>query len=71
MIYTTTQTHSLGAKAALILGLCCRPLTVTPEDNFSLRGSTVASAIHEDVESGLAPFIIGLFICSSFFLLCG
>ncbi|KAF8828784.1 hypothetical protein HHX47_DHR3000279 [Lentinula edodes] len=57
-IYTSTQTHSLGLKAGVILGLTVRALEVTREDNFSLRGYTLRSALEEDKKKGLHPFIL-------------
>ncbi|KAJ3880065.1 pyridoxal phosphate-dependent transferase [Lentinula edodes] len=57
-IYTSTQTHSLGLKAGVILGLTVRALEVTREDNFSLRGHTLRSALEEDKKKGLHPFIL-------------
>ena len=61
MIYTTTQTHSLGAKAALILGLRERSLSVLPEDNYGLRGATLKQALEEDQKEGYHPFILSTF----------
>ncbi|KAJ3485385.1 hypothetical protein NLI96_g5001 [Meripilus lineatus] len=58
VIYTTTETHSLGQKAGLILGVRCRALKVTVEDNFALRGSTLLTALEEDSKRGKHPFII-------------
>ncbi|KAF4620333.1 hypothetical protein D9613_000357 [Agrocybe pediades] len=43
VIYVTTQTHSLGAKAALVLGLRLRSIDVTQEDSYSLRVATVGT----------------------------
>lgn len=59
VIYTTTQTHSLGKKAGLILGLECRSLEVNAEDDFALRGDTLRRAIDSDTENGKHPFILG------------
>ncbi|KAL5524396.1 BZZ1 [Sanghuangporus sanghuang] len=58
VIYTTTQTHSLGKKAALILGLRARALDVTLENAFSLRGTTLQAALGEDINAGLHPFAL-------------
>ncbi|KAI5119405.1 hypothetical protein M0805_005948 [Coniferiporia weirii] len=58
IIYTTTQTHSLGTKAALILGLQTRALEVCMEDGLSLRGSVLSDALEEDKKAGLHPFIL-------------
>ncbi|THU89379.1 hypothetical protein K435DRAFT_781667 [Dendrothele bispora CBS 962.96] len=58
VIYTTTQTHSLGVKAAMILGLSVVALEVKREDNFSLRGATLRATLEEDKQKGLKPFIL-------------
>lgn len=58
IIYTTTQTHSLGVKAALILGLECRALNVTSEDQFALKGITLEKALAEDTAKGKHPFVL-------------
>jgi hypothetical protein len=60
VLYTTTQTHSLGKKAGLVLGLKVRALEVTAEDDFALRGETLEMALKEDVNAGLHPFILGM-----------
>lgn len=61
VIYTTTQTHSLGTKAALVLGLTTRALEVSAEDGMGLRGATFQAALHEDMEIGLHPFVLSWF----------
>ena len=58
LIYVTTETHSLGTKAALILGLSCRSLWVNPEDEYALRGETLNAAILEDKANGKHPFAL-------------
>ncbi|KAF8198043.1 pyridoxal phosphate-dependent transferase, partial [Pholiota molesta] len=58
VIYTTSQTHSLGAKAALVLGLQIRSLDVKAEDNFALRGEGLRHALQEDEKLGRKPFIL-------------
>ncbi|KAN0074486.1 Pyridoxal phosphate-dependent transferase [Tylopilus felleus] len=58
VLYTTTQTHSLGQKAGLILGVNVRALEVTAEDNYALRGTTLKRALEEDANAGLYPFIL-------------
>ncbi|KAG6910564.1 hypothetical protein DXG01_009514 [Tephrocybe rancida] len=58
VIYTTSQTHSLGVKAGLVLGLSVRVLEVKAEDNFSLRGETLRIALEEDEKLGIKPFIL-------------
>lgn len=52
------MTHSLGAKAALILGLTFRAIKVEKEDNYALRGAALKKALEEDKKNGLAPFAI-------------
>lgn len=58
VIYTSTQTHSLGLKAGLVLGLPVRALEVKPEEHYSLRGETVREALEEDKRRGRKPFIL-------------
>lgn len=58
VIYGSTQTHSLGAKAALILGIPFRALEARAEDDWALRGDTLAAALEEDEAKGLVPFIL-------------
>lgn len=60
VLYTTTQTHSLGKKAGLILGLNVRALEVTAEDNYALRGATLKRALEEDAHVGVYPFILSM-----------
>jgi aromatic-L-amino-acid decarboxylase len=58
VIYTTSQTHSLGAKAGLVLGLSTRALDVTADDNYGLRGDTLRRAFLADQKAGKKPFIL-------------
>lgn len=58
LIYTTTQTHSLGKKTGVVLGLKVRVLGVASEDKFALRGCTLHQALEEDKRAGLHPFIL-------------
>lgn len=58
VIYTTTQTHSLGTKAGLILGLDVRALEVKAEDEYALRGSTLQEALEADLARGKRPFVV-------------
>ena len=58
VIYTTTQTHSLGTKAALVLGLNTRALEVSADDGMRLCGATLETALKEDAEAGLHPFVL-------------
>jgi aromatic-L-amino-acid decarboxylase len=58
VIYGTSQTHSLGAKAALILGLQFRAIEVYAKDNYALRGDSLIKALEEDHKAGKHPFVI-------------
>lgn len=58
MIYGTTQTHSLGAKAALILGVEFRAIETKGEDKWALRGMRLGEALEEDRVRGKVPFIL-------------
>lgn len=58
VMYGTTQTHSIGAKAALILGLDFRALPVSHEDGLSLTGETLRAALEEDEAAGRVPFML-------------
>ncbi|KAK0432104.1 pyridoxal-dependent decarboxylase conserved domain-containing protein [Desarmillaria tabescens] len=58
IIYVTSQTHSLGIKAGMVLGLSVRILEVKAEDNYSLRGDTLRSALEQDIEAGKKPLIL-------------
>ncbi|KAK6903875.1 hypothetical protein I203_107385 [Kwoniella mangroviensis CBS 8507] len=58
VVYGSTQTHSLGAKAALMLGLPFRAIPVSIEDQYSLRGKDVREAIEKDKKAGLVPFLV-------------
>lgn len=62
VLYITTQTHSLGVKTAMLLGLKCRVLEVSENDAYALRGETVKLAYEEDRNEGLWPFCL----CASF-----
>jgi aromatic-L-amino-acid decarboxylase len=61
VIYTTTQTHSLGLKTGLVLGLSVRALEVKSEDEFALRGETLQAALDDDEKQGKNPFILSEF----------
>lgn len=58
VIYVTTQTHCLGIKAGLVLGLPVHVLEVRAEDQYALRGETLRSALMEDERLGRAPLIL-------------
>lgn len=62
IIYTTTQTHSLGLKAGLVLGLNVRALEVRAEDQFALRGETLRQALEDDEKQGKRPFILSQYL---------
>jgi aromatic-L-amino-acid/L-tryptophan decarboxylase len=58
VIYTTTQTHSLGSKAGLVLGIQVRAIEVSHDDQLALRGEALSNALEEDLRTGLKPFIL-------------
>ncbi|KAF9792658.1 pyridoxal phosphate-dependent transferase [Thelephora terrestris] len=58
VIYVTTQTHSLGLKAGLVLGLSVYAFPVRTEDNLSLRGEDLREIIEMDRAEGKHPFVI-------------
>ena len=58
VIYTTTQTHSLGSKAGLVLGIQVRAIEVSHDDQLGLRGEALRDALVEDYKIGLKPFIL-------------
>ena len=60
VIYTSTQTHSLGIKAGLVLGLEVRTIDVKAEDDYALRGGSVRAAMEEDHARGKKPFLVGM-----------
>lgn len=49
---------SVGAKAALILGLTWRSLPVKKEEEYALRGDVLLAAIEEDVAKGCIPMMV-------------
>ncbi|KAJ1024120.1 hypothetical protein NDA16_002959 [Ustilago loliicola] len=57
VMYGTTQTHTIAAKAALCLGLDFRALPVSAPD-YSLDGPTLSAAIAEDTAAGRIPFLL-------------
>jgi len=61
VIYTTTQTHSVGSKAALVLGLQIRSIEVRSEDEFSLREDALRNALEDDAKKGRKPFVLSAF----------
>jgi len=58
VIYTTTQTHSVGSKAALVLGIQLRAIEVKSDDEFSLREDALRDALEDDAKKGRKPFIL-------------
>lgn len=58
VIYTTTQTHSIGVKTALVLGLQYHELDVRAEDAYALRGETLRRALEEDITIGKRPLAL-------------
>jgi len=58
VMYGSTQTHSLGAKAGLVLGIPFRAIETYAEDNWALTGASLANALKEDQGKGLIPFML-------------
>jgi aromatic-L-amino-acid decarboxylase len=58
VMYGSTQTHSLGAKAGLVLSLPFRAIETYAQDNWALTGASVEKALEEDHAKGLIPFMI-------------
>ncbi|KAF9648552.1 aromatic-L-amino-acid decarboxylase [Thelephora ganbajun] len=58
VVYVTTQTHSLGLKAGLILGLPVYAIPVRAEDDYGLRGHGLREVIERDKAEGKHPFVI-------------
>lgn len=58
VMYGTTQTHSLGAKAAVLLGLPFRAIETRRENEWAVTGAEVRAAIQEDEKNGLIPFVM-------------
>lgn len=65
ILYTTSQTHALGKKAALILGLQVRVLDVQSEDEYGLRGDSLRVSLEKDLASGLKPFMFSAYFSPS------
>ncbi|GAA5976910.1 hypothetical protein JCM11641_002193 [Rhodosporidiobolus odoratus] len=58
VIVGTTQTHSLGAKAALVLGLSFHAVETKAEDNWGLRGKALRDELEKLKADGKRPFIL-------------
>ncbi|GAA5964648.1 hypothetical protein JCM8115_004696 [Rhodotorula mucilaginosa] len=58
VILATTQTHSLAAKAALILGLDFHAIETKKENDWALRGADLEEALAELQAKGKKPFIL-------------
>ncbi|GMK59733.1 hypothetical protein CspeluHIS016_0803390 [Cutaneotrichosporon spelunceum] len=58
VMYGSTQTHSIGVKTALLLGLTFRTLPVKSADGYALRGDLLKAAIEEDIKKGFVPFFV-------------
>jgi aromatic-L-amino-acid decarboxylase len=58
VVLATTQTHSLGAKAALILGLGFHAIDTCEEDHWALRGQALEAELAKLEAAGKKPFIL-------------
>ncbi|KAI9206318.1 pyridoxal phosphate-dependent transferase [Polychytrium aggregatum] len=54
--YVSSQSHSCGLKASMIIGVQCKVLDV--DADFALSGAIVRAQIEEDLKAGLVPFFI-------------
>ncbi|XP_065841943.1 aromatic-L-amino-acid decarboxylase-like isoform X1 [Oscarella lobularis] len=57
--YASEYVHTAFQKCCMIAGVRCR--TLPTDDDFSLRGESLKSAIEEDIQAGLTPF----FVCAT------
>ena len=57
----TSQTHFLGAKTALILGVEFIAIPTRAEDDWALRGDALETVLTELEEKGKKPFILSEF----------
>jgi glutamate/tyrosine decarboxylase-like PLP-dependent enzyme len=68
VMYTSKLAHSCVEKAGMIAMVKIRHLD--PDENYSLRGSTVEKVIKDDRSNGLIPFFVsctfGTTCCCSF-----
>ncbi len=70
VIYVTSQTHSSGLKAGMILGLRVRALDVdvaVVADNTGLTGEGLITAVKEDHARGLHPFVFSEYFSARIF----
>lgn len=58
VLYVSSQTHSLGVKAAMLLGVQHRILPVSHDDRYALRGEVLRKAYKDDRSSGKWPFCL-------------
>ncbi|GAA6044097.1 hypothetical protein JCM8097_008433 [Rhodosporidiobolus ruineniae] len=58
VLVATTQTHSLGAKAALILGLAIHTIETTKENDWGLRGNELRRDLEMLEAQGKKPFCL-------------
>jgi aromatic-L-amino-acid decarboxylase len=64
VIVATTQTHSVGAKAALILGLTFEAIETKEADAWALRGDALKETLDNLKAQGKVPFIFSTSQCS-------
>ncbi|KAJ7496661.1 pyridoxal phosphate-dependent decarboxylase [Mycena latifolia] len=58
LVYVSPETHSVGLKTALILGIQARVLEVEIVDNLELRGRVFSTALEQDRIAGRHPFFL-------------
>lgn len=64
IIIGTDQTHSLGAKAGIILGIPFRAIKTYAADQWGLRGDSLKSVLEEEKKNGRIPFMLSEFSAS-------
>ena len=63
VIYASTQTHSLGSKAGLVLGIQVLAVEIFYDDELMLRGKGLCDALEEDLKLGSSfSFLVTFFI---------
>ena len=61
VIYASTQTHSLGSKAGLVLGIQVLAVEIFYDDELMLRGKALCDALRGRFKTGFKPFILSNF----------
>ena len=63
LVLYATQTHSLGSKGGLVLGIQVLAIEVSYDDELMLRGKALCDALEEDLKLGSSfSFLVTFFI---------